>query len=402
MKSIAQNIIKLDSFFKKNEKLLFISAIILIALRFLWLNYINWHTGEISNGLHGVKYWLDTDRYLWGAESILDGSGLEGRQFQFIGYILIIALTKLLSLPDISIIIIQLGLSVFAAYALYDTVKLISKSKSAGIFALALFMCNPFIVKWHLYILTESVYTSMLIIFLWRLINMIQIRKVSNYIWVIISLIITMSVRPNGWILLPVFAGFFIYSFSFNKTLKFGLTVSCLIAFIIVLGGANSLRDSVQITTPVQNLQEGITVWGHPELNLDMPKESGIDNTKWTGGLEYVAKHPLASIKLGATRIWYTIIHVRPYHSQLYKIRVLFWIIPAYILAIISLLQIKKKPEVFASLSIILAHYIVIALSYAEHDSRFEIYILPIFYVLAGLGFALIFKHIKNRLLNSN
>ncbi len=389
-------------FLEKNKKTIFILALILIALRFVWLNAINWHSGEISNGLPGIKYWLDTNRYLFGAESILTGEGLEGRQFQFIGYILIIAFLKLLSLPDGAIIILQLLLAGFAAYALFDTVITISKSKIAGIFVVALFLCNPFIVRWHLYIATESIYTSMVILFFWRLVKMIKKPALKNYFLAAAVLIITMFIRPNGWILLPVFLGFLINTFSLNKYLKNSLIVISLFAFVFLMGAVGSFRNSIQITTPVQNLQDGITVWGHPELNLEMPLANDIEDKSWIGGLKYLVRHPVASVKLGAARAGYTLMHIRPHHSFAYKLRGLFWILPAYFLCLFSLKYLRRKPEILAGFVIIFAHLFVVAVSYAEHDSRFDIYVLPIFYVLAGVGLSNIIDRLMSKLKKRN
>lgn len=396
--SIINTINRIEHFLITHQKWLQLLAIIVVVLRFVWLNVINWHSGEISNGLPGIKYWLDSNRYLFGAESILSGEGLEGRQFQFMGYILIIALLKLFSLPDISIIIFQLLLASLAAYALYDIVKNLSQSRFAAIFVMALFLCNPFIVKWHLYILTESIYTSMVILFFWRLVKMIKKPAPKNYLFTAITLIITMFIRPNGWILLPVFIVLLINSFSLSQHLKSSLIVVSLFAFVFLMGAVGRVRDSIQITTPVQNLQEGITVWGHPELNLAMPQANDIEYADWVGGMEYIVRYPIASVKIGAARVGYTLIHIRPHHSTAYKIRILFWILPAYLLSLFSLKSFRQKPEIFAALFIIFAHLLVVAVSYAEHDSRFDIYILPIFYVLAGIGLSNIIAYFKSKL----
>lgn len=386
---------EIKQFLITHKKWVQLLVLIVIALRFVWLNAINLQSGEISNGLSGIKYWLDSDRYLLGAERVLSGDGLEGREFQFLGYILIIAFLKLFSLPDAAIVILQLGLAGFAAFALYDTVKSGSQSKLAGLFAVALFLCNPFIVKWHLYILTESVYTSMVILFLWRLVKMVKTPGIKNIIFASIILLITMFVRPNGWILIPVFLGFLIHTFSLNKYLKISLIALSFFAFVMTMGAVNTFRDSIQITTPVDNLQSGITVWGHPELNLEMPQSENLENDDWVGGLAYVIRYPLASIKLGFVRVGYTLMHIRPYHSIAYKLRVLFWILPAYLLSLFALKYIRRKPEVFAGLLIILAHLFVVAVSYAEHDSRFDIYILPIFYMLSAIGLSDLIARLK-------
>jgi len=373
----------------------------LIILRFLWLNYSNYQTGDISNGIPGIKHWLDTDRYTWGAEKLLIGKHLIGRQIQFIGYILVIAFTKLLGLPIGSVVIIQMSFAILSAFALCDIAIRISKSKIAGVTAMALYLCNPFIVSWHMYILTESLYTSFVILSLWCLIKSLQTKKLKDFAYSIPVLIMTMLIRPNGWILLPVWLIFLISSLPKQIKWKFIFSGAVVITFVTSMATFTLFERSIQITTPVNNLQQGITVWGHEELNLDMPQDKFVDNFTWTDGIRYVLFHPGPSVKLASYRMGYTLIHIRPYHSTKYKLRVLSWVLPAYILSLIGLFAYRKDKKILIAIAYILAHLFVVAISYAEHDSRFDIYILPIFYLFAGLGTYKSLKYIKSKLLTS-
>lgn len=382
-------------FLKKHEKVLFILCIVVIVLRFLWLNYINWQTGEISNGIHGIKYWLDSGRYLHGADKIIDGQHLEGREKQFFGYMLVIAITKILNLPLISVVILQLLTALAAAWALYKIVLKLTDSKWAGLFGSALFLCNPFITQWHLYILTESLYTSFVIFSFWSLSRIYTNKSLKNYSISIIILIFTMFLRPNGWILLPIFAIFYLISSGFSKKIKLITAMTSVCIFLLTAAGIGLFRNSIQITTPLENLQKGVTVWNHPELSIEMPQEPDLNKDNWTEGIKYILRHPLSSIKLGAIRAGYTLIHIRPYHSAKYKIRVLFWIIPAYILAIIGIFVTRKKKITIAGLMIIAGHLFVVALTYAEHDSRFDIYILPIIYDFSAVGFIFLSREMR-------
>ncbi len=387
--------------FESNRGLLIWSGFTLLILWFLRLNYINWDTGALSNGLHGVKHWLDTDRYTGGAESILNGIPLVGRQIQFVGYMIVIAFTKMLGLPIESVVIIQIGTAVLAAFALFDATKTISGSAFAGFVASALFLANPFLVSWHMYVLTESLYTSFVIFSFWALVKLYHTRQLKNYFLALAILIPTMFIRPNGWILLPVFIGFFIVIMPVSKRIKIFSAIGVVVIFVLAMSFLPLFNKSIQITTPVDNLQKGITVWGHDELNVEMPHDSEIERDNWVGGLKYIIKHPIATLKLASLRVGYSLIHIRPYHSTKYKLRVLFWLIPSYILCLIAIWFYRKRRELLIPICIVLAHLFVIAVSYAEHDSRFDIYILPMIYSMAAWALYKIVSHVKNRLLNS-
>jgi 4-amino-4-deoxy-L-arabinose transferase-like glycosyltransferase len=381
--------IAIDNLLNKRSGLLFWIVIFLIVSGFFYLNILNYLNGSISNGLPGIKYWLDTGRYLGAADNIISGLSLQGREIQFSGYILLISLIKVLNLPLISIVVIQIAVALTAAFLMLKCVEKVSKSKIAAVLSFFLFLCNPFIVRWHLYILTESLYTSMVLICLILLYYAVEKKTIKYYLLSFAFLLITISLRPNAWILLPLFFVSYVSYSYLKKHIKIVLAILFPLVFILAAAGISGINNSIMITSPIDNLQKGVTVWGHDELNMDMPKDSVIDKSNWTAGFEYVVRYPIESISLAFMRVWYSVVHIRPYHSLEYKIHVLLWIIPAYILSVIALLVFWKEKIVKLAFWFIVAHLIVVALSYAEHDSRFDTYILPVFYLLAGIGIAI-------------
>lgn len=397
----------MKKYFKRIENLLYnqsslLTGIILFLILsvFFYLNISNYSSGSISNGQQGIKYWLDTERYLEAADNILSGIPLQDREVQFSGYILILAFIKLLKIPLVSIVIIQIIVAIIAAFLMFRIIIQITESKIAALLSIFLFLCNPFITKWHLYILTESLYTSLILIYLITLYYAITNKNYYNYILTFILLLITISIRPNAWLLLPLSFVFIIIYSNWRKYTKITLSILIPISFILILAEISEINKSIMITTPIDNLENGITVWGHNELNLNMPKDSVINRTDWTAGFSYVLKHPLASTKLACMRIWYSIIHIRPFHSVEYKTHVLIWILPAYLLTIIALVKFWRRKLIKLGFWFIATHLIVIALSYAEHDSRFDIYILPIFYLISGISLGLLIQKSNNNIGN--
>ncbi len=398
--------IKLQAFAVQHKIWLLVIFMGAVLIRFAYLNFINWDTGAISNAEPGLKIWLDSERYTEGAERLINRQGLIGREHQFTGYIGLIAITQIIRLPLYSMAIIQIIVALVASVALAHSVKLMSGSISAGLIASALFLCNPFITSWHIYIMTESLYTSFVIISFWSLARVVIHRKARDYILSALVLAITVSLRPNGWILIPIFT--LSYILILGLAVRYKILIAALICggFVVTAGSLSVVRNSIEITTPIDNLQRGITVWGHDELNLSMPQEPELSDAGWTAGYRYVLKHPLASMKLAAARAAYSIGHIRPYHSARYKLHVLLWILPAYLFSLFAVYHYRKNPLLWISLAFIGGHLLVIALSYAEHDSRFDIYILPMFYMLAAAGLAKLFvippTSIKSRGVETN
>lgn len=378
---IFKNIIAI---FRSKRRLIFILILVFSILRFFWLNYINWENGSISNGQPGVKIWLDSGRYTYGAEKILSGMELEGREKQFFGYIIFLTFFKFFNIPLEYVVSFQIIIALLASFLIYTLVLQATKSEFGALFSASLFLNNPFIVQWHQYILTESLYTSFLVFCFWGFFKLYENFSFKNIAKSLFFVLITLSLRPNGWILIPIFVWIIVNRYFKNYSIFILFSIFLLFAMMAAL--IPGLKNQIQITTPVENLQKGVTVWDHPELYINMPQEPDLDITDWTSGVKYIFKHPFASLKLGLTRIGYSLIHIRPYHSLKYQIRVLLWIIPAYFLFIIGLFFVRKNPIYKIGILIILSHLLIIFLTYVEHDSRFDIYILPVFYVLSGVG----------------
>jgi Gpi18-like mannosyltransferase len=384
-------------FYKRNETLIFFIVVALIFLRFIWLNVVNWQTGYISNGEPGLKYWLDSGRYISGAEKLISGGDFIDRENQYLGYMAVLAALKLTGLSLVWIVVIQILVAILAAAALFDSAIKFGVGKISALVAVALFLCNPFIVQWHQYVLTESLYTSFVILFLWSIIRIYYQTNSKNILLSAAILVFTLLLRPNGWILLPVFVIFLILCFKLNMRNKVLLAVGIFLAFFVGIVSIGTLSDAVKITAPAKNMQDGVTVWQHHELYLDMPKEPDLYSDNLQDGFRYCLRHPDSVLKLGITRAGYTLVHIRPYHSIKYKMRVLFWVLPAYLLAIFGIICKRKYKITYAALMVIIAHLLVVALTYAEHDSRFDIYILPVFYLLAAAGVESVISLLRNR-----
>ena len=135
-------------------------------------------------------------------------------------------------------------------------------------------------------------------------------------------------------------------------------------------------------------MKKGEVIWGHPELRIEMPKEEIKNQENWSQGYKYIIKHPISCIKLAFLRIGNMFIQIRSHHSTIYKAHILLWIIPAYFLAFIGIIKYRKSMIIRIVLVVIIGHAFIVALTYATHESRFLIYILPIIYLLSGCGFA--------------
>jgi hypothetical protein len=388
-------------FIIQNRKIFNGIIIFIILSRFAWLNIINWNNGELTTGTGGVQYHCDSIRYISGADNLINNTPFDDKQFQYFGYVGIIAFVKIIGLGLGAVVIIQILMALFSSWFLYDMGKSIIGNSTAGIIVAGLYLTNPFIVTWHLFILTESLYTSFLIIATWAINKSLEIRTVKFYIISFIAVCFAAFIRPNGWILFIVMFSFYILYANYNIYLKYASILVIVSVFFACTVFIPKINKSIQyaplssVSLP-KMLTKGMVIWGHDELCIEMPQDSNLKNKNWTAYFSYIAKHPIACIKLGSYRAMTEVLQIRrPWLSVKYQIHIWLWILPAYLLATLGTFWYKNNKCIKIIITVILFHILIIALTWADHESRFYIYFLPLVYLLSGCGLYPLFKRLE-------
>ena len=379
---------------KQNKKLINIAFVIIIIIRFVYLNYINWNWGDLATGYEGVKYGCDTERYINGAEQLINNNQLLSHQTRYVGYILLIAFVKMLGFGLKQVILIQLLMALLSSLALYDIGKSITKNPTISIIGAGLYLINPFIVNWHLYIHTESIYFSFLIFATWSINKAIQKKTYNYFILSFLIVIVTASIRPNGWVLVPIMFCFFIFYSNFKRLLKFLCLFLIPLIFFFSTVYFGVLNRSFKDNPIVQQSQKGLVIYGHDELCIVMPKDISIESNNWIKSyFVYTLKHPIASLKLATVRVFTEFLQInRSWLSVKYKIRFLFWMLPSYLLAIIGIIYYRHKAAMQVIFVIVLSHIMIIALTHSEHEFRFMTSILSLIHVMGACGIFFIIK----------
>lgn len=308
----------------------FIAAIALAAI-FLLLN------GALLS--KGIRPAGDTVRYTQGAANLLHGGPLTAHETTVLGTISLLALSQTLGLGLFGFIFIQLVVAALALVAQYDLGKSLG-GPSCGWLAAFLLAANPDIARWHGYILTDSLCTSLLAIALWFLYQSTQ-RKGVWYVLAGIAIIFAASIRPHAWILLPIAAIFWILSASVTKRKKqlavAGFVVCALISLVALPPLVNGVRGNLEAATGAhvdaqQNMatmmSRGMIVWGYEDWNLKMPPAA----LSQTSAAAYFTHHPGAVLRLMTTRVMVSPAHVRPFYSRAHNALVLVYYLPLYVL----------------------------------------------------------------------
>lgn len=377
--------ISFSNWFVRNQRIICILFISLAIIRFLHLNYLNWAYGELCTGHGGVQFGYDALRYTDGAERLIDNQPFAEREGQFMGYILIIAFIYKLHLGLEYVLIIQIILALLAAYSTFSFCKSITGNRTAGIFATGFLLINPFVIQWHLFIHTESVYSSLLIISTWLIYKAYALRTVKYILSACFSAIFTILIRPNGWLFIPVVLFFIIIFTNLNWKQKIGIFLFPIILFFIIIN-TSSFKKVVRDYKNTGLNEQGVIIWEHPEIkqNNYVPDDSIKNNF---GNIIYGIHKAYYGSGLVFKRIAAELLPVyRPWLSLKFIIRFLLWMLPAYIFSVLGLFYLFRNKGFVLAFLILLSHLLFIGITYADQEFRYLIYILPIIYLLGTCG----------------
>ena len=373
---------------RTRKRTIYFVIILLSLCRFFYLNYINWTSGELCTGKGGIQYGYDAFRYLDGAERIINGQKFIEKESNYIGYILVIALVKKSGFDLSFVLIIQLLLALLAALALFDMTRSITGSKMMGLLAAGFYLINPFITQWHLFIHTESFYSSMLAISTWSIYKAVNKNNFKFYITSLIIICYTALVRPNGWCLIPIFFCAAILIHKINFKIKLISIASVFTIFVLIIIFVFSLNNKLKNENAANLLMKGEIIWGHKESRLNMPA-----NNDSVSEYKYILKHPVAVAKLGITRIATELLPIhRPWNSLNFIFRFLLWMLPAYLLSLIGMVFLRKNIGVIIIMTVIILHFCIIAFTFSDQEFRFLIYVLPLIYLMGIFGLNEILK----------
>ena len=349
---------------------------LLLATAFVALNFAILATG-------GVRVQNDSHVFIRGADNLLSGRPLEGKQSAYGSYLFLVALSKWAGLGLAGVIATQIGAAGLAGVALYDLGRRLGGTW-AGAIAAATLVANPDVARWHAYVYTDSLYISLVVLAAWG-IDRAADRRGSWYALASAVVLAAASVRPNGWLLLPLAAGYWIL-----RALPGRWPQRLGIAGVAVAFGLGALllpvfRDAVQRESPDRLWRVGEVVRGYPEGRLIMPADPAPE-PGWPAAFGYVLQHPFASARLAATRVLVELAHVRPFYSTWHNIAIVMGLAPLYLLAVLGFLGVHTEPLARLLVAVTGAHLLVVALTFANWDGRFLLHVLPLIGTLAGCG----------------
>ena len=365
--------------------------IIIYTIYFLYILGIFLGSGQIKamNFTDGYLLGGDSGRYIKGAENLLKFELPNGKASSYLGYIFFISIFKYFDLNLTYVVIVQIFLTLSSSICLYRITKKIS-SNYGGLFSLSLYLFYfPLQIR-NFYILTETVFICSIIF----LIYLIFFFKKKNLIIIIILFPFIVSIRPHGIILIPSIILSALVWFYISKKLRlFYISIFIIIIFSYsFLSLTNFYLENERIIFKIINY--GIIYgYNHEDnyLNFDKPLQ---DKNDIFSLLIFIKNNLYNFIISFYKKVWFFLIRVRPFYSDIHNIYLILFNIILYPLLIYGFIKVGLKKN----FTIIFMYFFVIfstisaGLTFADWSGRYVLYIFPIFFIFAGIGFSYILK----------
>lgn len=337
-------------------------------------------------GLIGVQMGADSPLYLDGARALLGGQALAARQPSYLGYISIVAFAEWAGLGLIGLVVLQVAAATAAAAVVFR-IGVELGGLLAGAVSVVLLTLDAHSNRWHAYVLSDSIYTSMLVVAAWLA------YRPGTKLAAAAVLVAAALVRPEGWFLIPAVAIYWVWRDISRPALRWASLVGIVACgALLVLLVAPRLSGNLQAVGPGEMLRSGQTIWDYDGLRLQMPDEPVVDAPGGSAGraIAYAVKHPVSTLTLMAARLGVHVAHARPFYSVPHNLLILLWLLPVYVLGAYGWSRLRRHALVRWCLVVIATQALVVALTHADWDGRYLAHVLPLWYPLAACGLVMV------------
>jgi len=333
----------------------------------------------------GIKYAIDTTRFDNEATAWTNGTFEFTYHFWYTGYIAILTASKLIFHSIYLSILFQYIFAFCSTLLFYQGLSKISKNnRAAFITTLAIIFYIP-IQQWNRCLLTESIFISLVLLFIWG--YSIE-NKRYKWIALFIVAVAAATVRPNGCILLisclMMYCGHFIY---YTQKKNIYILTAASIVFLVYL--LNTYTDTFYLFL-LNSFNKGEVICGYSGWTVSI--QSVSQNDPLTGSITKIFflfyDHPIESIQLGTYRLLALWTDLRMYYSCIHNIFIGIFLCVMYSMACIGFMQYKKiyRELLWITCSYIGMNSLLIIITYADWDGRFLAPLLPIVFIWSGLG----------------
>jgi hypothetical protein len=325
----------------------------------------------------------DSFRYINGANQIINFKMPNDKGVGYLGYIFYIAIFQYFKLDLTIVILSQILFSFISSLCIFKITKKFS-SHTGGVFALSLYLFYFPLQKWNFYILTETLFICLIIFIVYLF---IFFKK--KYLYLLIFLIIFyMILRPHGIILIPCLVlSLLVYLYSHNKLKLFYLMIIGLLIFAFPI--LYLLNGYIKNENVINSLISNVIIWGYDNKSDHLEfKNSNINNDLMSLLIFYKDNFYLSTVAF-FKKIFFFYFSIRPFYSDFHNYYITLLNLIYWPTAILGLFKLYNKNNIGITLIyfLIIFFTFAIGLTWVDWDGRFFHYILPLIFILSGIGF---------------
>jgi hypothetical protein len=331
----------------------------------------------------GIKYAIDTTRFDIEADAWLHGQVEFSYRFWYSGYIALLAGSKLIFNSIYPSIIFQYLFSLTSILLFYNGLCKILNNKTAGFIATLLVITYIPIQQWNTCILTESIFISLILLFIWAL----SIESSSKKWLVLFTVaILASTIRPNGGILFITCAALYsIQDIQSEKYLNIKFYIIAAIGLILLHNFTDTFYKFLLDSFNKGEVICGYNGWTFPNGTAYIENDERGSITKI---IDLIQSNPIKSLQLFASRFIALWMDIRAYYNITHNIYIGFFLLFTYSTAIIGFIQFHSEYTRLKWTTLIYCglNSILIMVTYADWDGRFLAPLLPVIFIWSGLG----------------
>ena len=344
----------------------------------------------------GIVTTGESTKYFEECQQLLQYGHFSDNKFQFyFVYIFIHIIFYKLGFEIIGVYVFQLLLNLLATYFFFELNYIITKKKFIAFIAVLLLLLTQPFEMWTVYLYTESVYSSLIILFAYSLF-VPNHKKNWELILSILIFILILFTRPTGLLMIPVITIYFFFLLIKQKEyLKALLTVTIIGSiFFLLLDYAMHSSTTFDFMKPfLEN-----------EILCYIPTENTPAQTIHSGSnsilaiLDYILQNKKQFLYISYQKFISFWGMQRTYDSKTHNLYFACFFYPIYVIGIMGLFSLfKKSKKIFLFIiSLFLVFTLEVILTCDDWNNRFNIPIIPFIMMLGAVGINYFFeKYLK-------
>lgn len=346
--------------------------------------------------LWGIGTGLEAEKYTSAAEQLITGDGLPEKKYLFyLPIILLIAISKLLHLPLVTVVLVQMALSAWAQFSFNRMIFRTAGSRVAFLGSLLLLFAIPF-QQWNLFLYSDSLFLSLSLLFVTLLYRARSKLSFKTELFTLLFLILLICTRPNGILLIFPYLGSQITRISkwkwrllFAMVCFAGLAMAIAVVNYIYRNGNDMdvLRPYIEehiicfVPTKVDTAQIAVARTGSPVGDLS----------------QYAIDYPANFFKMIGLRLLSFFDLSRSYYSTMNN---LYLVVLMSLIYTFALPGFRKYRQIFGVASsyigiLLISHPLLIGLQCDDWHSRFTMTIFPYIAMLAAGGITIAVERLQ-------